>query len=154
MSDISNTFWEALDHSPNLMIGLTEDDNHHEPMRAQLDKEAHGEFWFFTHKTNRIAKCGKATAQFSSKGHNVFACIRGNLVEETRQHIKDKHWSKQTQSWFEKGKEDPDLIMLRFELDDAEIWHVNPDLSGLLKLAVGKNVEADEMGERKVISFK
>ncbi|WMO16147.1 pyridoxamine 5'-phosphate oxidase family protein [Pseudoalteromonas piscicida] len=154
MSDIKKTFWEALDSSPNVMIGLSDDNNHLEPMRAQLDKDANGEFWFFTSKTNRIAKCGKATAQFSNKGHNVFACIRGHLIEETRQDVLDAHWSRQAESWFEKGKDDPELIMLRFELDDAEIWHVSPDLSGLLKLAVGKNVEPEEMGERETVQFR
>ena len=94
------------------------------------------------------------TAQFSSKGHNVFACIRGHLIEETRQDVLDAHWSRQAESWFEKGKDDPELIMLRFELDDAEIWHVSPDLSGLLKLAVGKNVEPEEMGERETVRFR
>ncbi|WP_419148739.1 pyridoxamine 5'-phosphate oxidase family protein [Pseudoalteromonas 'SMAR'] len=153
MADIKKNFWLALSDSPNVMIGLSEDNHHHEPMRAHLDKGANGEFWFFTTKSNRIAKCGKASAQFSSKDHKVFASLHGQLVEETRQELIDQHWSRQVESWYEKGKDDPELIMLRFELEDIELWHVDPEVKGLVKLAMGKNVSPEEMGEHSKVEF-
>lgn len=148
MSDnVKNAMWEAMSSSPNVMVSLIGKNAHSEPMRAQLDKHASSEFWFYTTKTNRIAEGGDAMVQFSSKGHDVFACIRGTLVEETRQNIIEKYWSNGVEAWYENGKADPNLLMLRFNLIDAEIWQANPSLKGMYKLMTGKTISSDEMGE-------
>src|SRR3546814_2458007 len=91
-------------------------------MNAQLDKDAHGAFWFFTASDNRLAAGGPAMAQFAAKGHELFACISGTLVSESDRTVLDKLWSNSIAAWYEGGKDDPKLVLLRFDLDDAEIW--------------------------------
>ena len=83
---------------------------------------------------------------FASKGHDVFACIRGNLTVESRKEVIDKYWSNPVEAWFEKGKDDPSLLMLRFELIDAEVWDADPSLKGMFKMLTGKTVKPEEMG--------
>ncbi|WP_218354017.1 pyridoxamine 5'-phosphate oxidase family protein [Alteromonas lipotrueiana] len=151
--DIRTKMWKAMDDSPNVIVSLCENNEHGEPMRAQLDKDANSEFWFYTTKSNRAAKGGKAMVQFSSKGHDVFACIRGTLVEETRKEIIDKYWSKPVEAWYEHGKEDPSLLMLRFELDDAEIWEADPGIKGMYKMMTGKDIKPEEMGEHDQVKL-
>jgi general stress protein 26 len=146
-TDISKEMWKAMDESPNVMLSLIDSNEHAEPMRVQLDKEADSEFWFYTTQSNRVAKGGRAMVQFVSKGHDVFACISGNLVPETRQEIIDKYWSKPVSAWYENGKEDPELLMLRMDLKDAEIWSADPSIKGMFKLFTGKKVNPDEMGK-------
>lgn len=34
----------------------------------------------------------------------------------------DKYWSPMVAAWFEGGKDDPHLTMLRLQLDDVAIW--------------------------------
>ena len=34
----------------------------------------------------------------------------------------DAHWSDILSTWFPKGKEDPDVALLRIEVSDAEYW--------------------------------
>jgi len=92
-SDIKKTMWKAMSDSPKVMVSLVGEDMHAEPMYAQLDKDADSEFWFYTSRDNRIAKGGKAMVHFASKGHDVFACIRGNLTVESRKEVIDKYWS-------------------------------------------------------------
>ncbi|AXR06034.1 pyridoxamine 5'-phosphate oxidase family protein [Salinimonas sediminis] len=152
-SDIRTKMWKAMADSPNVMVSLVGKDQHAEPMRAQLDKEANSEFWFYTTKTNRIAEGGKAMVHFSSKGHDVFACIRGTLVTETRQEIIDKYWSNPVEAWYDKGKDDPSLLMLRLELDDAEIWQADPGFKGMFKMMTGKTIEPDEMGDHDRVNL-
>ena len=146
-TDMSKAMWEALADSPNVMLGLTGTNDHSEPMRVQLDKDANREFWFYTTTTNRVAKGGPAMVQFSSKGHDLFACISGTLVPETRPEIIDKYWSKPVSAWYEKGKDDPSLLMMRMELKDAEIWTADPSIKGMFKLFTGKQIDPDEMGD-------
>ncbi|MCW1429775.1 pyridoxamine 5'-phosphate oxidase family protein [Novosphingobium sp. JCM 18896] len=145
--ELREEFWHAFEKSPFIMLRLEGNGGHAEPMTAQLDKEAIHTIWFFTSKDNRIAAGGRAMAQFSAKGHDVFACLAGNLVEETDQARIDKHWSKEVEAWFPQGRHDPNLKMLRFEIDDAEVWTVELGLFGTFKMLTGQEVKSSEMGQ-------
>lgn len=151
--DIKTKMWKAMSQSPKVMVSLVNKDMHAEPMYAQLDSDAHGRFWFYTMKDNRIAQGGKAMIHFASKGHDVFACIRGTLVTESRSEIIDRYWSNPVEAWYEEGKDDPSLLMLRFELDDAEIWDAEPSIKGVFKMLTGKNVQPEEMGDHKKVDL-
>ena len=152
-TDLVKTMWKSLAKSPFLMVGLNKNADHSEPMRAQLDEDAQGHFWFYTTTDNRIADGGKAMAQFASLDHELFACISGKLVEETDDEVIDRYWSKQVEAWYKGGKQDPKLKMMRFELDSAEIWEVDPSVVGLIKLASGATLSSDEMGKHSKIKF-
>lgn len=143
-------FWHSFEKSPFIMIRLENQGGHAEPMTAQLDKDAHHTIWFYTSRQNRVATGGKAMAQFSGKGHDVFACLSGTLVEETDRARFEKHWSKQVEAWFPGGKNDPQLVMLRYEIDSAEVWSVDPGLVGKFKLLTGQDVKPSEIGEHAV----
>lgn len=147
---LRDEFWHAFEKSPFIMIRLENSGDHAEPMTAQLDRDAHHTIWFFTSRDNRIAGGGKAMAQFSGKGHDVFACLSGNLAEETDRARFDKHWSKQVAAWFPKGRDDPNLLMLRFEIASAEVWTADPGLVGTFKLLTGNAIRSDEMGKHEV----
>jgi general stress protein 26 len=148
--DIREEFWHAMEKSPIVMIKLEGGSGHAEPMTTQLDKDAHHTVWFYARRTNRIASGGKAMAQFASKGHDVFACIDGTLVEETDASRKAKHWDNAAEAWFPGGKDDPSLIMLRFEINDAEVWTADPGIVGTFKLLTGSKIKAEQAGEHAV----
>ncbi|QIG81326.1 pyridoxamine 5'-phosphate oxidase family protein [Stakelama tenebrarum] len=144
--EIRNHMWKKMADNPLVMVGLTESGEHFEPMTAILDKDADSEFWFYTTKTNRLAPGGPAMAHFASKDHKLFACIKGRIVEEKDPAIVDKYWSNMVEAWFEGGRNDPKLMMLRFELDTAEIWEADSSVTGFFKMMTGKTVDSDEVG--------
>lgn len=146
-------FWKELADNPTVMIALHGSNAHSEPMRCQLDKDVNGKFWFYTSTDNRIAAGGKAMAQFVSKGHDVFACIMGTLVPETDAAIIDKYWSNPVESWYAEGRNDPKLLMLRFELDDAEIWLADMSVKGIFKMMTGMTMKAGEMGDHAEVKL-
>lgn len=146
VQEVRKRMWEKMEDSPFLMIRLRGSDTHSEPMTAQLDKGAGGKFWFYTSRRNRIAAGGPAMAQFVSKDHRIFACIAGTLEEERDPAVIDRYWSKQTEAWFKGGRNDPDLLMLRFELDDAEIWEADATMAGFFKMLTGSKIEGGEVG--------
>ncbi|HTG38068.1 pyridoxamine 5'-phosphate oxidase family protein [Sphingomonas sp.] len=150
---VRETMWKAMGKSPFVMIGLVGSHEHHEPMTAQLDPDADSEFWFYCNRDNRIARGGEAMVQFVAKGHELFACIHGTLVEETRPEIFDKYWSNPVEAWFEGGKDDPNVMMLRFELKDAEVWEADLSLTGKLKLMTGNTIRPDEAGKHAEVSL-
>lgn len=152
-AEIRKRMWKKMADSPFLMIGLENSGEHSEPMTAQLDPDANSEFWFYTRKDNRIAPGGPAMAQFVSKDHKVFACIRGSLTEETDPAIIDKYWSKQTEAWFDGGRNDPNLKMMRFDLSDAEIWEGDESIGGMFKMLTGMKIKPDEAGRHTEIAL-
>lgn len=151
--DIRKRMWTAMADSPFVMVKLDGSHDHAEPMTAQLDKDADGAFWFFTGRDNRIAPGGPAMVQVASKGHDLFACISGNLVEETDPAVIDRHWSNTVEAWYPGGRNDPNLLMLRFDLDDAEIWAMDASIKGLFKLLTGKTVKPKEMADHAVVDL-
>lgn len=152
-TEVRKHLWEKLAKSPFLMVELIGAHAHAEPMTAQLDKDADGKFWFYTRNTNRIAAGGPAMAQFASKGHTLFACMRGNLVPKTDPAVIDRYWSNQTEAWFEGGRNDPSLLMLRFELEDAEIWESDESIAGMFKMLTGQKIRTDETGRHAEVTL-
>jgi len=144
--EIRKHMWKKLASDRFVMAGLTGSSEHSEPMTAIVDEDADSEFWFYTSKTNRLAPGGPAMVQYVSEDHKLFACIKGRIVEETDEAVKDKYWSNMVEAWFEGGRNDPSLIMLRFELDDAEIWEGDQTISGYFKMLTGKTIQPEEAG--------
>jgi general stress protein 26 len=146
-SEIKQRFWKELSESPFLMVGLEDAHQHSVPMTAQLDKHANHCFWFYTSKDNRLARGGKAMAQFASKDHYLFACIEGTLAAETDPAVVDRYWSKEVEAWYPGGRSDPNLLMLRFDLGTAELWLADMSLKGVFKQLFGGDVR-DEMKDK------
>ncbi|MFC0202775.1 pyridoxamine 5'-phosphate oxidase family protein [Novosphingobium soli] len=145
--DIRETFWKAFQASPFIMMRLEGASGHAEPMTAQLDKSATHAIWFFCRRDNRIGSGGRAMGQVMTKGHDVFACISGNLVEETDRSVREEHWNNAVEAWFPGGKDDPSVVMLRFDIDDGEVWTSELGLKGAFKLVTGQPIDSHEAGE-------
>lgn len=152
-NDIKQQFWKALADSPYVMIGATGEREHHIPMNAQLDKDADSAFWFFTSTDNRLSGGGPAMAQFASKGHDLFACIAGTLVRESDHSVLDRLWNNGIAAWYEGGKDDPKLVLLRFDLADAEIWTADPGIKGIFKLMTGMTMKEGELGQHAEVAL-
>jgi general stress protein 26 len=119
-------FWKALKSDMTMMLGLDGvEDGHARPMTAQIEAEG-GPIWFFTSKDNglveRLAEGNRAIATFASKGHDLFATVHGSLrLDEDRAAI-DRLWNPFAAAWYEDGKDDPKLALLRLDAERAEIW--------------------------------
>ncbi|MDU0352937.1 pyridoxamine 5'-phosphate oxidase family protein [Paraglaciecola aquimarina] len=150
-NELKKQLWDDLADQGSVMVGLSHHCAHSEPMHAHVDKDRENCFWIFTKKDNRIAAGGKAMVQFVSKGHDLFACVMGTLVAEVDDSKVDQFWSTGIEAWYAKGKDDPGLLLMRFDLIDGEIWTNDPSFTGMLKLATGAKVTGKELGEHTVI---
>ncbi|PLK25953.1 pyridoxamine 5'-phosphate oxidase family protein [Novosphingobium sp. TH158] len=148
--EIRRQFWHAIEASPFVMLQLSVDPSGVAPMTAQLDRDGNHNIWFFTTRSGRFAEAGPATAIFVSRDHDVFARFEGELIEETDPARIDKHWSNTVEAWYEHGKQDPDLLMLRMALGEASIWSTDElGLVGAVKLMLGMDMR-DEAGKGHV----
>src|SRR5690242_2935007 len=119
--EIEVKFWKALKSDMTMMIGLDGvEDGHARPMTAQLDGDR-GPIWFFTSKDNAIVQKltsgsdNRAIATFVDKGHDIFATVHGTVTVDTNRAVIDKLWNRFVAAWYEGGKDDPKLALLRLD---------------------------------------
>ena len=156
-AEIQARFWSALKDDMTMMVGLDGvEDGHARPMTAQLDGER-SPIWFFTSKDNalvqkigqqapREGKLGlndRAIATFASKGHDIFATVHGRLSIDNDRATIDKLWNRYVAAWFEGGKDDPKLALLRLDAEKAEIWVDASSLVAGLKMLFGADPKED-----------
>ncbi len=156
-ADLKAKFWKSLKSDMTLMVGLDGvKDAFARPMTAQIENETKGPMWFFTSKDSELAQNvgrGKAaTATYASKGHDLFATVHGKLVMDNDPKAVDRLWNPYVAAWFEGGKDDPKLALLRFDTERAEIWEDASSLVSGIKMLLGYDPKEDFMD--KVASVK
>jgi general stress protein 26 len=149
-SRIEEKFWQSLASDRTAMLELVGvEDAHSQPMTAQIlhDSDERGPIWFFTSKDTDLARAlgdgQRAALHFSSKGHEVFASVHGELSVDTSRARIDELWSPFVAAWFEGGKDDPRLLLIRLDPDRAQIWlNENSALAGI-RILLGRDPKKD-----------
>lgn len=141
--DLKTQFWVAMADAPYVFLQLDGKSTTAVPMRAQLDKEANSSIWFFTQKNSDFAKLGAATATFTGKDHGMYARFHGTLVNEADRERFDHFWNNFVKAWYDGGKDDPDILFLRMDLGEAELWDGDMKLTTVAKMALGITVHDD-----------
>lgn len=156
--ELEAKFWKALRSDMTLMLGLIgAEGGHTRPMTAQLEDEDRGPIWFFTStETALVQKLGDASpavATYASKGHDVFASVHGTLTRDRDPAQVDRLWNRYVAAWFEGGKTDPKLALLRFEPDEAEIWENGSSLIAGIKMLFGADPKEDYKDNAATVSL-
>jgi general stress protein 26 len=132
-------------------------DLHSRPMSSNGDIDEDGDIWFFTnassHKVSEIAKLPRVNVSFSDPDNQRYISVSG-----TAQLVRDREkieelWRPEFKMWFPEGKDDPEIALLRVDLEKAEYWDspsstIGYALSFVSSLVTGKQPEFGE--NRKV----
>lgn len=145
-TEITQRFWKALKSDMFVMLGVDGvDDGHAQPMTAQLLDD--GYIYFFTTRNNTIVQNmhenQRAIATFVSKGHDLFATINGNLAEDQDRVKIDELWNPHVAAWYEGGKDDPQLQLIRLDPDSAQIWLNENNVLAGIKSLLGRDPKQD-----------
>jgi len=157
--ELEAQFWKSLKSDMTVMLGLDGvDDGHARPMTAQIEQEEGGPIWFFTAKDNAIVQLlpngDRAIATFASKGHDVFATIHGRIRLDTDRAVIDRLWNRYIAAWYEGGKDDPKLALLRLDPDSAEIWADASSFIAGIKLLLGIDPKQDYKDQVAKVSLR
>lgn len=150
--ELKEKFWDRLKSDRTMMLGLDGvEDGHARPMTAQVEGE-HGPIWFFTAVDNAIVQkleggdasfSDRAIATFVDKGHDVFATVHGALRLDTDRATVERLWNRFVAAWYEGGKDDPKLRLLRLDPERAEIWLNENSLFAGAKMLLGVDPKQD-----------
>lgn len=162
--EIEHKFWSALKSDMTMMLGLDGvEDGHARPMTAQLDSALEGDrgpIWFFTSRDNGIVeKLGagagnRAIATFTSKGHDLFATVHGGLSLDNNPATIDRLWNRYVAAWYEGGKSDPKLALLRLDPEKAEIWLDASSIVAGIKMLLGADPKQDYKDKVATVSLR
>ena len=149
--ELEQRFWKALKSDMTMMLGLDGvEDGHARPMTAQFEEER-SPIWFFTSRDNgiveKLPQGDRAIATFVSKGHDLFATVHGSLAVDNDRATIDRLWNPFAAAWYEHGKDDPKLALLRFDAERAEIWLDGSSLVAGVKALLGRDPKKDYQGK-------
>lgn len=98
---------------------------HSRPMAAQQE-DFDGELWFFTssqsHKVEELRRNSRVNISYQDIDHQRYVSVSGTAsVVRNRSKFKEL-WSPAYRAWFPQGIDDPELILLRVDVEQAEYW--------------------------------
>jgi general stress protein 26 len=97
---------------------------------AVLQMDEDGTLWFFTQRSSpKVDQIDnndhRVNLAFASVGDANYVSVSGRAEELYDKAKIDELWNPQAKAWFPKGKEDPELILLKVHTDMAEYWDSN-----------------------------
>lgn len=128
------------------------------PMSTQEIGED-GIMWFFTGyesgKTHEIKNDSHVNLSYSKPSDNVYVSVSGRATISKDKAKIEELWSPELKAWFPGGKDDPNIGLIRVDIDKAEYWD-SPDsavihLIGFVKAALSG--ESYDPGENKKINL-
>lgn len=130
------------------------------PMMSQ-NVEFDGDLWFFTGKsTPKVAEIEASTqvnVSYANPDDSVFVSLSGPAEFVTDRGVMQTFWNPAFEAWFPKGLDDPDLLLLKVHIEQAEYWDAPQGkmvgLFGFFK-ALATGDQPKEMGENKKLIEK
>ena len=144
---LQQKFWKSLKSDMTMMLGLVGvEESHTRPMTAQLEGD-HGPIFFFTSTESSLVQNlgteSRAVATFAAKGHDLFASVHGFVAVDNDRGTIDRLWNSFVSAWYEDGKDDPKLVLLRFDAERAEIWLNGSSILAGIKMLIGVDPKED-----------
>jgi general stress protein 26 len=140
-AELKERFWKALESDRTMMLALADVDGAHARPMTAIVENSRSPIWFFTSKETEIVRRIKgnhrAVATFASKGHDLFATVHGTLSHDNDPATIDRLWNPFVAAWFEHGKQDPKLALLRLDAGGAEIWLDDSSFLAGIKMLLG-----------------
>lgn len=162
MDNINSTYEELSELLKDFrfsMVTFVTDEGHlhSAPMTAQNDA-FNGIVWFLGSKKSELVKSISSNPQvnlgYSNTSNNDYVSINGvaeNVIDEV---ILDEIWSPAYEAFFEHGKSDPDIQLIRVVCNGAQYWKGSGTLVTLYKLAKASVTgETEDLGTSKSISL-
>ena len=147
--ELEAKFWKALKSDMTAMLGLAGGrESLAQPMTAQLgERDGRGPIWFFTSKdadlVQAMGQSAPATLHFAAKDHELFASLEGQLVPDNDPATIDRLWNRFVAAWFEGGRDDPKLQLIRFDAERAQFWLNENSLFAGVKMLLGADPKKD-----------
>jgi general stress protein 26 len=153
-TELEQKFWKSLEDDRTVFLSC--DGALPRPMYAAFD-EARAPIWFFTSWDTDLGEALRKSPRsglmtFAAKGHDLWASVSGRLTVDHDRATIDRLWNPVVEAWFEHGKDDPKLCLVRYDAREAEIWDDASTIAAGVKSLLG--MDPQEQAEDKKAHVK
>lgn len=125
-TDDITLFWDRLTKINAGFLGTKSGTARPVPMSHAL-RDDDSTIWFITARDTDLAEAvehdaAAATYVVAEGDNGLYATIHGELTQNNDPALRDELWSTVADSWFEGGKDDPQVCILGLRPERAEIW--------------------------------
>ena len=132
MADLEETelapeqqLWDRLDRQRAGMLGVAGDAGHMQPMSHFADTKLKTLYFVISRDAGLVRDIGQgAMAEYVIIGQDedYHASLRGPIRQSENREKLEEIWNSLVSAWFERGPEDPNVVLLEMPLRDAAIW--------------------------------
>ena len=159
---METTTGSALDHLTELIHGidvamLTTVDRtghlHSRPMMT-LRKAAEDALWFFTqghsHMVDDVNGHHPVNISYVDSGQRRFVSVSGRARVVNDRSKKAELWDRRLAEWLPNGVEDPSVVLLRVEVQEAEFWETSGkrEMTATVEFSSGGGVRNEKISFR------
>lgn len=156
-ADARGTLFEKLDEQRVGMLGVVDSDQHMQPMTHYADPHT-AEIWFITSTDTDLVRAVGLGARshycVMTPDQEFYTCLSGTLEQSEDREKLDELWSSVASAWFDEGRQDPKVTLLRLAAQEAAIWASTDSVAAFGFEIVRANLEADhkpDVGEHLII---
>jgi general stress protein 26 len=141
-----------------MMTTISANDRHlnSRPMTL-LKTEFDGDLWFFAGRASQpvedIQEEPMVNLAFSDPKTNAYMSVSGRAEMVLDRAKAEELWNPLFKAWFPKGLEDPDLCMIKVEVESADYWESPSSpvakLAGFAKVILTGQRAGDALGKRE-----
>ncbi|WP_238367063.1 pyridoxamine 5'-phosphate oxidase family protein [Mesobacterium pallidum] len=153
--DLKSEFWNRIDKAQAGMLEAGGAEM--TPMSHFADKDE-GVLYFITAEGTDVERACHGSAQAThvvadSKAH-LYARVEGTLTQEKNESKLDELWSPVAGAWFDKGRDDPKVRLIKFTPKTAEIWATDGAAGFMYEIAKANLTdETPDVGDHGLIVF-
>lgn len=124
---------------------------------AMLNRDFDGDLYFFTAdpsgKTEQVRDNDQVNVAIEADGG--YLSVAGTATISRDSNLIDELWNAGAQAWFEQGRDDPAVALLKVHADSAEFWTIDsPKVVTLVKYAKAVVTGSrPDVGESKAVDL-
>ena len=152
--------WERIEDVRTAMLTTVDPDGmlRSRPMWTQGD-EFDGSLWFFIAKDSpsaeAIAQNSRVGLAYGAPDKDLYLSVvgQGHLVEDEAK--AEEMWNTFVDAWFPGGSDDPNLTLLRVDVEQAQYWQdKKPKVLQLAEIVIGAVTDRPpKSGEERKLNF-
>lgn len=109
-----------------MLTSVSDEGHFHARPMAILDVDFDGDVWFFTRKdspkVDQIQSEPRVNVAYSDPSNQDYVSLAGKARLVVDKALNEKYWKPQFEAWFPDGLDDPQLSLLKIEVEGAEYW--------------------------------
>lgn len=152
---LKDAFWDRISDVRAGMFRVA--DGRALPM-SPYPRRDDGAIWFITAEGTDVAKAAQSgsKAEFivADAKARIYADVNGHVQQENDPAKLDELWNAVAAAWFDDGRRDDDVRLVRFTPETAEVWATDGAASFLYEITKA-NVSDDtpDMGDHGTVRF-